>query len=388
MSKVARGARFALLVVLLSVLVTGCAGAAANPGWTVVTADADVVYSILPTGKLIALDAHRGGEPLWSYPVADQAGGSPFAIFQRPTDDNQIRTLNAVYGDPVLSADRLVFGSYDGHLYAFERGGPESVGRLAWRFPLEGAIGPVIGGPAIYDGTVYFGSSDHGIYAVDLDTGEAVWTEPFKGENWIWGTPVVDDERVYVGSMDHHVYVLDRLTGQLVWDVDLGGSVPGSVTLADGLLLAGGVDKRLHALDVDDGSERWVTDSLEGWIWGRPVVEDGFVYVGTLNGQVHSFALSDGAAKWEPITLEGALRAGPALLDGYLFVGTEEQIVYRINTDTGASKKFFQATGALLSNPVIVDTMIYVGSSAGRVYALDASREVDPLVWVYPPAKD
>ena len=389
MRSIAKGLQCALLLVLLGMLVTGCRGTAMNPGWTVLAADAEGLFSILPTGKLVALDVLGDGDLLWSYPVVEQSGGGGLlAPFKQPAGDGQIQTLDAVYGVPVLERDVLIFGSYDGHLYAFQRGGAETRGNLMWRFPAEGEIGPVVGGPAVSDGRVYFGSSDHRVYAVDLETGKLVWKEPFEGQNWIWGAPAVDDDRVYIGSMDHHVYALDKHTGDLVWKRDLGGSVPGSVALVKGVLYLGGVDKRLHALDATDGSELWATDGLQGWIWGRPVVHDGYVYVGSLNGQMHAFAVADGALKWEPVTLEGALRASPAVLGGYLFVGTEAGVLYRINMETGDSTKYYKVSGALLSDPVVVGNIIYLGTSSGQVYALDATREIDPLIWLYPPARD
>jgi len=348
-----------------------------NPGWTVVSANDEVVYTVLPTGQVIALDAGQGST-LWSYPTPSEGGGGLGAIFSRQSQEGD-SPLDGVYGLPALTGDLLLISSYDHNLYAFDR----STGTLRWSFSAEEGI---VGGVTVYEGVAYFGASDYRIYAVDVTTGEPVWDAPFSTNNWVWGAPAVDDTRVYVGSMDHRVYALDRQTGSLVWQQELGGSIPGSVTLSDGALYVGAVDKELHALQASDGSEAW-SASLGDWVWGEAVVEGGYVYACSLDGKVHGLAVGDGSPRWEPVVLDGALRAGPALQDGHLIVGAESGKVYRIDVENGTAEELAAAQGGVLSRPAVVDNMVYVGTTLGNVVALNTELSGDPTVWVYPPAE-
>lgn len=370
-----------LSLIVLTTTATGCVprGAMANPGWTVLTAESGVVYTVLSTGRVVALDAAQGNE-LWSYPSEQAAKGGLGCSLPRTGSENAEAPLDAVYGIPVLTDELVLVASYDHHLYAFER----SSGRIVWDFAADEAV---IGGATVYDGVVYFGASDHRVYALDARTGESVWDEPFVTGHWVWGAPAVDENRVYVGSMDHYVYAIDRQSGVEEWRRSVGGSVPGSVTLADGMLFVGSVDKHLYALRASDGGEAWKRD-VGHWSWGEVLVHDGYAYACSLDGKVHALAVADGSPRWDAVPLEGAVRAGPALLDGDLVVGTEAGVVYRIDVESGLGEKLYDTQKeGVLSTPAVVGEMVYLGTTAGRVCALDTSRGGSAPVWIYPPPK-
>jgi len=364
----------------VATLAIGCMprGAMSNPGWTVVSAEENVAYAALSTGQVVALDAAKGDE-LWRYPSTEAKSGLGCSL-ARTTDDTGERPLDAVYGLPALTDDLVLVPSYDHHLYAFER----SSGRKVWDFVADEAV---IGGASIYDDAVYFGASDYRVYALDARTGEPIWEAPFATEHWVWGAPAVDEDKVYVGSMDRHVYAIDRQTGAEVWRQAVGGSVPGSLTLADGLLFVGSVDKYLYALRASDGAEVWKRD-MSHWVWGEALVHDGYVYVCSLDGKVHALAVGDGSPRWDAVPLEGTVRAGPALLDGTLVIGTELGAVYRVDIETGHAEKLFTAQKeGVLSTPAVVGETVYVGTTVGKVRALDASGGGQTLIWIYPPPK-
>lgn len=374
-----RRAFITLTALALAIVLAGCipSGAMSNPGWTVVAATEEAVYSALPTGQVVALDAAQGA-PLWAYPAPSAGGGGIGSIFSRQQEAAD-RPLDGVYGVPALTENLVLISSYDHHLYAFDR----ATGEVVWSFTAEEGI---VGGVTVFDGVAYFGASDYRVYAVDVATGEPAWEAPFETENWVWGAPAVDEERVYVGSMDHSVYALDRQTGGLVWQQELGGSIPGAVTLADGVLYVGSVDNALYALDAADGSEVW-SASLGDWVWGEVVVEDGYVYATSLDGKVHGLDVTDGSPRWPAIALDSALRAGPALQDGHLIVGGESGKVYRIDVQAGAAQEVATTQGAVLSKPAVVGDMVYVGTTLGNVVALNTELGGDPTVWIYPPAE-
>ena len=256
MNSVMQRGRLAGLLALLIVAIVGCAprGAMANPGWTVLVSDGGVVYAVLASGQVVAMDAEQGGNQLWMYPEK-QSGQSPIGCSIAKTDGAPgDAPLDAVYGIPALTADLVIVSSYDEHIHAFDR----ETGEKVWQYPANGSAidtGALVGGVQLADGVAYFGSSEGQVVALDVATQEQVWDRPFTAQNRVWGTPAVDDQNIYVGSMDHYVYAIGRETGQEVWRSDVGGSVPGSVTLDDGALYVGVVDQRLHVLDAETGDE-------------------------------------------------------------------------------------------------------------------------------------
>ncbi len=376
-----RGGRYALLVIMLSVVLTGCAprAGATNAGWTVVTVIDDIVLSALANDTVVGLKTSTG-ELLWTYPVAvERPTGLGGLLSGAANTENTEVPLDAMYGAPELAGDTVLIGSFNQRLYAFDG----ASGRKLWEFAAEG---PIIGGATAVDGRAYFGSSDHRVYAVDIATGKSVWDAPFETGNWVWSTPAVDGKYVYIGSMDHTVYALDRQTGALVWQRDLGASIPGAVCVADGQVYVGSIAKRLHVLNANTGDEVWQRD-LGQWVWGEPLVHEGYVYVPSLDGKVHALATGDGSPRWEPVQLNGAVRAGAALMDDHLIVGTDTGRVYRIAISDGSAQLIAEVQGRILSRPSISGDRVYVGTTLASVVALDVTRADGGPIWIYPPPK-
>ena len=65
--------------------------------------------------------------------------------------------------------------------------------------------------------TVYAGSDDASLYAVDAATGTQVWA--FKTGYAVRSSPALspDGKTVYVGSGDSNLYAVDAATGKQVW---------------------------------------------------------------------------------------------------------------------------------------------------------------------------
>ena len=103
-------------------------------------------------------------------------------------------------------------GVYDGS-------GPEAPVRAAWRFE-TGDI--VRSSPAVAGGTVYVGSFDNHLYAIDAETGEQQWQ--FETGDRVRSSPAVAGGTVYVGSNDGHLYAIDAETGQQQWQYEAGGA--------------------------------------------------------------------------------------------------------------------------------------------------------------------
>ena len=58
----------------------------------------------------------------------------------------------------------------------------------------------------MHQGTVYVGSVDGALYSIDAQSGSLRWR--YKTDGAITGAPRVADGIVYFGSSDHYVYAL------------------------------------------------------------------------------------------------------------------------------------------------------------------------------------
>ena len=102
-----------------------------------------------------------------------------------------------VYSISVVDDDLVLVG-VETDLVLFDLERREKV----WTFSTEGRVGD----PTINEGIVYFGSMDHHLYAVSLETGEELGR--FRAGHGIPSRPYVSDGIVYFGSYDLHLYAV------------------------------------------------------------------------------------------------------------------------------------------------------------------------------------
>lgn len=178
-------------------------------------------------------------------------------------------------------------------------------GSLEW----EGAIdGGVVSSPAVADvsggssesggATVYVGARG-GILAMDADDGSTEWH--FDAGSGVTSSPAVvgsdgagdssesDGATVYFGSYDGNVYALDATEGTEQWSFQTGNYVDSSPAVIDGVVYVGSEDGNVYALDAAEGTELWSHEvgSENGGVYPSPAVTGGTVYVGG-NGWVYA----------------------------------------------------------------------------------------------------
>jgi outer membrane protein assembly factor BamB len=244
----------------------------------------------------------------------------------------------------------------------------EGVGEKIWEFA-TGASDPFNSSPSLgLDGTVYFGSSNHKVYALDGLTGAKIWE--FVAQRHIDSSPAIGmDGTIYVGSREGTLFALDGQTGVSKWEFGTGvyvGSSPGIG--ADGTIYFGSADNRIYAVDGKTGTAKWQLDTA-GDVSSSPAIgNDGTVYIGIHNGRVYALDGQTGAKKWE----YGSIQMGSPVIgvDGIVYVSSDANKVYALDGQTGARKWEFGSEKMGL--PAIgVDGTVYIGSDDNNVYALD-----------------
>lgn len=164
-----------------------------------------------------------------------------------------------------------------------DRGGDkkEPIGNLKWTFQTGSWV---ISSPVVARGTVYFGSFDNCLYAVDADRGRRKWK--FETGGQIWGSPVIFRESVLFGSSDGYLYCVNRNSGELKWKFPTGGSIRHSPAIAGRLVICGSEDAHVYAVRVETGRLEWKFKT-GGPIQTPPVCADGKVYFGSADGNMY-----------------------------------------------------------------------------------------------------
>ncbi len=169
---------------------------------------------------------------------------------------------------------------------------------LHWTY-LTGGIynSPAIGS----DGTVYFGSQDNRLYAVNSSGGHR-WTYHTGGG--IYNSPAIgSDGTVYVGSLDNRFYAVNS-AGMLRWSYSTGpiSSASSPAIGSDGTIYVGsdydvGSDYCQFYAFNSRGTCRW-SYQMPGMSSGVPkspaIGSDGTVYVGSMANRLYAFNLERG----------------------------------------------------------------------------------------------
>jgi outer membrane protein assembly factor BamB len=100
--------------------------------------------------------------------------------------------------------------------------------------------------PAVADGALYVGL-DNSLVSFNLSDSRVKWR--FTASDWILSSPAVTQSTVYFGSNDGHLYAVDRATGVKRWDYLTGNSVSSSPAVADGMVFVGSEDGKFYAFD-------------------------------------------------------------------------------------------------------------------------------------------
>jgi outer membrane protein assembly factor BamB len=75
--------------------------------------------------------------------------------------------------------------------------------------------------PSDPDGTVYVGSDDNKLYAINGKSGVKLWE--FETGSYVFSSPAIgSDGTVYVGSFDKKLYAINGKTGVKLWEFETG----------------------------------------------------------------------------------------------------------------------------------------------------------------------
>ncbi len=371
-----------ILALILSTLLVGC-GRAVDGTWPDLIVSGETVYMV--STQVFALQADTG-KLLWNYPGAAQRSGGLLGGCSAPQATDGPFTSAPAFDESLVyvasggEQQKSIWGA--GANMAGLRA-LNQFGALQWKF--DDLSAPALARPALSGNTVYMASSDHKVYAIDIETQKTRWT--FETDNWVWATPVVIDGTVFIASMDHRLYAVDNETGTVQWTFDGAHSAlpsaPAYVADVDGrdVLYQNALDGHVYAVDAQTGDPIWET-IVSGTVWVSPLVHDGALYLGTLQGAIYALSAQDGAILWSK-SVGGEVRSQPAFVDGWLYFGCEDGKLYVFGADDGTERasplgdKVEKAS--IFTTPVYDGKHLYVVATDGTVYALDLERSI--VVW-------
>ena len=222
--------------------------------------------------------------------------------------------------------DAIIIGSYDNHVYCFERKTGKLLNRFESGYYINGAVAQsgnhiVFGGcdgwirvvdcvsgkqtdsldvkiyipasPAISNEWCYIADHSGNLYELKLDNGKIVSTKKIlesKEDNGNFvSVPAVSDKMVYVVSDDRYIYAIDRKTTSVVWKYLLKGDTgESSPVICKNKLLICTKTGIVSIHDAKTGKLLWEYDTGESII-ASPAVANGYFYILTQKGTLFCF---------------------------------------------------------------------------------------------------
>lgn len=252
------------------------------------------------------------------------------------------------------------------HSGVYDADGVAQLSGVKWKFHTAGEL---ISSPAVVGVTIYIGSTDGNLYAVNRETGTLQWK--FDAKSRITSSPAVSDGIVYFGAYDGNFYAVDA-AGQLKWKFHTGGE----------RRFAG---KHLHGSQPADET---MPDPFDCYL-SSPVVWNGVVYFGSGDGNVYALNAASGAVNWKFKTGD-VVHASAAIAGGTVFIGSWDSYFYALDAATGKEKWRFK-TGedhdtynqvGIQSSAAVMDGIVYFGCRDSNLYAVDAAT--GQKKWAFP----
>ena len=298
--------------------VTDRSGEASGGGLAV---EGDTLYVTTGFGALVALDVATGRER-WVQKLESAATGAPAVkggIVYVTSRDSRAWAINAADGRvkwqlpgtpttsvmvggtaPAVTDKFAVFPFGSGELVtAFRKGGVQ-----VWATSVSGkrrgrayaGISDITGDPVISGNVVYAGSQSGRIVALDMGSGERLWTAKEGAYSPVW----VTGGSVFLVSDEAQLVRLDAATGERIWGVEMPYYTKDKPrrrkavyahygpVLAGGRLIVAGSDGMIRSFSPVDGS-LLSTVEIPGGATTNPVIVGGVLYLVSTNGKLHAF---------------------------------------------------------------------------------------------------
>jgi len=266
--------------------------------------DNGVVYAGADDGRIYALDAATLATK-WTYQTGSAFRWSPVVSggLVYAASGNKLYAITAITGTlswsydvgslalsvPAVS-DGLVYASFSDGTVALDA----TTGALQWESTTSGPIGGYL---AVANGIIYMSTQTYGyhweaasIVSINAKSGATGWKFENSGFQtaYAYSPPAVANGTVYFGSQDLRVRAVDAVTGALKWVSTTGGPVLSPPVVANGVVYIGSNDGKLYGIDAGTGIILWQYDTGT-LITPSPAVAGGVLYAGADNGRVYAF---------------------------------------------------------------------------------------------------
>lgn len=290
-------------------------------------------------------------------------------------------TKGGIYSSPVVDDNTLYIGSNDSCLYALDK----ENGNLKWKYKTSGEIKSK---PLLHNGSVIFNSTDGFIYSIEKSSAKEQWKFTTNGENrldmWDYylSSPVYADNKVFVGSGDGYIYAIEASTGTLVWKYKTEGIVHATPLIHNKTVFTGSFDGFLYALNTENGELDWKFQTVgdayfpRGEIQKGAVIYKNSVIFGSRDYNVYALNIETGRGMWNRKEKGSWVIATPLIVDELVYFGTSDSHRFcALLAKSGHEKFSYPINMRVYGEAISFENDIYFGCFNGKLYKLGKSKE-------------
>ena len=281
----------------------------------------------------------------------------------------KFETEDELRGSPKVSRDTVFFGSYDKKLYALN----SKTGNIVWEYITEGGI---VSRPLIEDNVVYFGSEDNRLFAVSTRSGRLLWA--YETGSPVRSSPRIAEGHIFFGSDDAHLHAVNLATTRMAWKTKVSGAVRSSPVISDGHVFFGSEGSEFYCLNYS-GQILWRFTTRKA-ITSTPIVTPNLVCFTSLDGNVYALNKRSGWEDWNFRMQKGSI-SSPCRSGEKMFAGSADGNIYCLEISSGREIWKFETESQVSGSPCVIENQLFCGCSDGKVHCLDIQTGKE--VWQY-----
>jgi len=305
------------------------------------------VYVGMLSGDAVCLDK-KTGKLIWKYRSIKNPDPKEFAPgFQ---------------SSPTVTEKSVFLGDEDGVFHAIDR----DTGKQQWTFQTDAEI---VSSASVVGEKVIFGSYDSILYCLNKNDGSLIWK--YQTEDRVNCSPAISDHYTFVAGCDEHLRVIDINDGQQVADIPLETYLIASPAVVGDQLYVGTYASEVLSVNWKEKTIDWRYKDLkkDQPYHASAAVTDEIIIIGGHDKQIHAIDRKTGKSLWKAVT-RGGIDSSPAIVGQQAFIGSNDGNLYGFNIKTGKETFKYNIGKRISGGPAIGEECLVIGSdtSNGFVY--------------------
>jgi outer membrane protein assembly factor BamB len=365
----------AIILSLLAVIIAGCTTTTTQPkGWSGVAISSGKLFIGSLGGKLVGMEEDTGNRLFTDLSLETGSSGGFLGCGAAPI-------TVAIYGTPVVSGEWAYIAGYNGKVYPVDI----NKGIKGQPFQPERGLQPIIGGLAIYQNALFFGTASGYVFSIDITSRAQNWE--FKAGSKIWATPLVDNGTLYIGSFDKKLYALNIADGKEKWQFKTDGAIISTPVAENNTVYFGTLDRYFYAVDATNGDLKWKSSEIAGkWFWANPILVNNVIYAPNMDGKVYLINSTDGKIisrielKLETEKNSQPISSSPVLVGNNIILGTQDGRVWAIDTGTNKLRQLVdKSLGKIYASLSADKNIIFIHTQDNMLYTVNADTGI--VLW-------